>query len=121
MPRRSDRRAVTVAILTAQGDEALLHRGDPGLHRGVVDAVVHLMWIGLQVVEFPGVNVVAVEEGELVAVVAHSVMRARRVEARVFVIKIVDGLAPVRGCAPAEPGDERTALDRGGSAHDGQG
>src|SRR3546814_15022178 len=73
------------------------------------------MWIGLQVVEFPGVNVVAVEAGELVAVVAHSVMRARRVEARIFVIMIVDGLAPVRGCAPAEQGDERAALDRVGS------
>src|SRR3546814_8962698 len=64
------------------------------------------MWIGLQVVEFPGVNVVAVEAGELVAVVAHSVMRARRVEARIFVIMIVDGLAPVRGCAPAEQRSE---------------
>src|SRR3546814_6002429 len=78
------------------------------------------MWIGLQVVEFPGVNVVAVEAGELVAVVAHSVMRARRVEARIFVIMIVDGLAPVRGCAPAEQGDERAALDRVGSDHAGK-
>src|SRR3546814_9287452 len=37
--RRIDRRAVTVAILAAQRDEALLHRGDPALHRGVVDTV----------------------------------------------------------------------------------
>src|SRR3546814_5480656 len=78
------------------------------------------MWIGRQVVEFPGVNVVAVEAGELVAVVAHSVMRARRVEARIFVIMIVDGLAPVSGCAPAEQGDERAALDRVGSDHAGK-
>src|SRR3546814_6511741 len=33
---------------------------------------------------------------------------------------IVDGLAPVRGCAPAEQGDERAALDRVGSDHAGK-
>src|SRR3546814_9697227 len=76
--RRIDRRAVTVAILAAQRDEALLHRGDPALHRGVVDTVVHLVRVALQVIEFPGVDVVAVKADQLVAIVAHPDRKSNR-------------------------------------------
>ena len=100
----------TIVILLLQTKQFLLHFLGYTLHLGITIEIVHLSGVVLQVVEFPSV-VVVVEMHEFVAVATHTIVTAHTVFCWIFVVVIVNTLAPVFGMLPFEQGNERNALD----------
>ena len=99
-----------IVILLLQTKQFLLHLLGYTLHLGITIEIVHLSGIVLQVIEFPSV-VVVVEMHEFVAVATHTIVTAHTVFCWIFVVVLVNTLAPVFGMLPFEQGNERNALD----------
>ena len=85
-----------IVILLLQTKQFLLHFLGYTLHLGITIEIMHLCGIVLQIIEFPSI-IVVVEVHELVAVATHTIVTAHAVFSGIFVVVIVDTLAPVFG------------------------
>lgn len=104
---------VLVVILLLQADKLLHQAGSDFLSTRLAIDVVHLVRVGVEIIKFPLINVV-VEVNELVTIrTAYTIMTLYGMFGRIFIIVVVDALAPVFGVFALQQWQERHALNVG--------
>lgn len=104
---------VLVVILLLEADELLHQAGSDFLSTRLAIDVVHLVRVGVEIIKFPLINVV-VEVNELVTIrTAYTIMTLYSMFGRIFIIVVVDALAPVLGVFALQQRQERHALNVG--------
>lgn len=106
---------VLVVILLLQADKLLHQAGSDFLCTRLAIDVVHLVRVGVEIIKFPLIDVV-VEVNELVTIrTAYTIMTLYGMFGRIFIIVVVDALAPVFGVFALQKWQERHALNVAGT------
>lgn len=104
---------VLVVILLLQADKLLHQAGSDFLSTRLAIDVVHFVRVGVEIIKFPLIDVV-VEVNELVTIrTAYTIMTLYSMFGRIFIIVVVDALAPVFGVFALQQRQERHALNVG--------
>ena len=111
--------AYGIIILLLRSTQTLHHFGCNGLRSGFTVNIIHFRRIFLQVIQFPFIYII-IEMNKFIAVCAYSIMALHCMLCRIFMIVIIQLVAPLFRFFPAQQRHQRLSLYVRRHVHTGQ-